>query len=83
MKYGYGVTEKTLRDLVEAVVRARVFDSATLLAALERGPISTEAREAIREALADELVETGLGPDAEPNDRGRLIETAIDWLGYR
>ena len=39
------------------------------------GPESTT--EEIRQTLADELVESGLGPDGEPNDRGRLIEVAV------
>lgn len=45
--------------------------------------LDQSTREAIRHILADELVETGLRPDDEPNDRGLLIETTIDWLGHQ
>jgi hypothetical protein len=38
-------------------------------------------RETMRDLLSDEFVETGLGPDDEPNQRGLLIEAAIAWLG--
>ena len=82
MSHGYDITEKVIRDLIEAVLDTRASDSQTLLPALRVGPLSAENREAIREVLAEELVETGLGPDGAPNERGRFVEAAIDWLGH-
>jgi hypothetical protein len=35
----------------------------------------------LREIVADELLETGLSADNEPNARGHLLEAIIDWLG--
>jgi hypothetical protein len=40
-----------------------------------------DERESLREVLATELVETGLGEASEPNKRGLLIEDIIDALG--
>lgn len=45
-------------------------------------PLSSEQRENIREALADELVETGLDENDEPNSKGLLLEHIIDRLGH-
>jgi hypothetical protein len=83
MKYGYGVTETVIRNLIETVLQDRAAQSAALIAALRSGPVSVDDRERMRECLADELLETGLEGDTEPNERGRLIEAAIDWLGRR
>jgi hypothetical protein len=69
MKYGYGVTETAIRNLIEAVLQDRTAQSAALIAALRSGPVSVEDRERMRECLADELLETGLEDDAEPNER--------------
>jgi hypothetical protein len=46
-------------------------------------PLTQDEREMMREILAAELVESGLGQGDEPNDRGLLIETAITWLGHK
>lgn len=43
--------------------------------------LSDEDRAALREALADELMESGLREDSEPNTRGHQIEDLIDKLG--
>ncbi len=53
-----------------------------VLASLEQVPLTFEQREDMREAIADELVETGLGEDDEPNEKGLLLENLIDHLGY-
>lgn len=45
------------------------------------GSLSDHERETLRSLLADELVETGLGPDDEPNARGIELEDLIDRLG--
>lgn len=43
-------------------------------------PLTRATREAMREALASELCETGLDPDDEPNTRGLALEDLIDIL---
>ncbi|MBP6940667.1 MAG: hypothetical protein KBB65_02745 [Syntrophorhabdaceae bacterium] len=45
-------------------------------------PLTDEQREKLREVLANELLETGLGKDDEPNERGLLLEGLIDRLGH-
>jgi hypothetical protein len=32
----------------------------------------------VQEVVGDELTDSGLGADCEPNDRGRLLEQLID-----
>jgi hypothetical protein len=83
LRHQYSVTDKFIAGLIEQVLRSRVDNSAAILAALRREPLMDDDMETIRGILAEELVENGLGPDGEPNERGRLIETAIDWLGHR
>jgi hypothetical protein len=82
VRYGYGVTEKALQNLVEEVLRRRAPSDPQLLDAVARKHLTEESREAIRRALADELIEAGLGKEGDPNDHGRLVETAIDWVGH-
>lgn len=77
------MTDKFLSDLIEQVLRSRLQDPVVLLSALRRQPLGEDDREEMRGVLADELVENGLGPDGEPNERGNFIEAAIDWLGHR
>ncbi len=40
-------------------------------------------RLALQQAVADELLATGLGEDDEPNERGLRLESLIDFLGRR
>ena len=82
-KHGYAVTQAQLCKLLEEIVRARAPDQLSLITRLGHASFSPEDREALRETLSEELVEEGLGPDDEPNSRGRLIEAAIDWLGHQ
>lgn len=44
-------------------------------------PLSDDQREALREALAHELTETGLEKNDEPNERGRMLDDLIGRLG--
>lgn len=44
-------------------------------------PLTTEQREELRQVLADELCETGLQPDDEPNERGLRLDDLIGQLG--
>lgn len=80
-RYGFGITEEVLRRLIREVISARAPDRIGLIDKLG-SRLDESTRESIRHILADELVETGLRPDDEPNDRGLLIEAAIDWLGH-
>lgn len=43
--------------------------------------LAPEQREPLRGSLADELCESGLRPDDEPNERGHAIEELIDLVG--
>jgi hypothetical protein len=79
----YPVSDAAMMRLIEGIVRARAPTDLRVATALQDRHLSDEQRETLRELLSDELVETGLGPDDEPNERGRLIEAAIDWLGHR
>ena len=81
-RFGYGVSDEVLRRLVREVVSARAPDRIGLIDKLG-SRLDQSTRESIRHILADELLETGLGPDDEHNERGLLIESAIDWLGHQ
>ena len=52
-----------------------------LLDLLGAQPLTEDQREALREALADELIETGLRDDSEPDERGRPLDDIIGRLG--
>jgi len=45
-------------------------------------PITDEKREELRGVISEELLETGLGKDDEPNEHGLLLEHLIDILGH-
>lgn len=82
-RFGFGVTSTSLMRLIRDVIGKRAPEFLPLAQSLGTRPLTEEQREALREALAEELVADGLGPDDEPNDYGRFIEAAIDWLGSR
>ena len=82
-QYGYGVNNEVLIQLIRDVLTARTPDKLNYLRVEGIWSLQSEQREEIREVLADEFIEYGLGEDGEPNNRGRLIEAAIDWLGHR
>lgn len=79
----YGVTDAVLLRVIHEVVSTRAPEKLSLIGGLRAAPLSADSRETIRGLLADELVEKGLGPDDEPNERGRLVAAAIDWLGHQ
>lgn len=76
-----GPALSSLLRLLEPAVRQHRPELAPPLDRLGAAPLAVEEREALREALADELRARGLGPDDEPNELGRRIEAAIDRLG--
>ena len=82
-RFGYGVTDAVLLRVIHEVVSTRAPEKLGLIGTLGAAPLSADSREAIRGLLADELIENGLGPDDEPNKRGRDVEAAIDWLGHQ
>ena len=82
-RFGYGVTDAVLLRVIHEVVTTRAPEKLGLILNLGTAPLSADSREAIRGLLADELVENGLGSDDEPNERGRHVEAAIDWLGHQ
>ncbi len=82
-RYGYGVTEKVLQKLTRDVIHARAPEHASLVDQIGAQRLTLDDRDTMREILSDELVDTGLGPDDEPNERGLLIEAAIAWLGHK
>lgn len=69
-----------------ALLRAAVHrHSPTLerrLATLGTVPLNLEEREALRSAVLDEFLETGLDDSQEPNKRGLNLQSIIDDLGH-
>jgi hypothetical protein len=66
--------------LYEIIVRQLPGD-ATRLQEASLDSLSVGDLEAIRTALAHELMQTGLSDGHEPNSRGMQIEDLIDYLG--
>jgi hypothetical protein len=52
------------------------------IVAFQSAVLTNDQREELRQILTDELMETGLGDDDEPNERGLLLEELIDKLGH-
>lgn len=71
-----------IRVLTELVGRRSPIDLA-IVAAINARELSADERERLREIVADEFVEYGLGPDDEPNSRGLLLDDIIAWLGHK
>ncbi len=71
--------EKTLLKEVVSKLRPAL---APVIDSLGSVPLSLEQREELREALVEELINTGLHEDDEPNSRGLLLDRLIDRLGH-
>ncbi len=69
-------------QLLRQIVSKHEPDLLRLVGSIGSVPLTTEERESLREIVARELVETGLGPNDEPNDRGLLLEDLIDQLAH-
>ncbi|OEU66101.1 MAG: hypothetical protein BA867_08755 [Desulfobacterales bacterium S5133MH16] len=69
-------------NLLRKILFQRYPSLLPVLASLGQVPLNFEQREDMREAIANELVETGLDEDDEPNEKGLLLENLIDHLGY-
>ncbi len=79
--YPGGVEDRALVRLIKDIICARAPDLVDVIARIGSEAIPHSDAERVREILADELVENGLGPDDEPDERGRLVELAIDFVG--
>jgi len=67
--------------LLRRVVRQRYPRLLGALEGLGKVPLTEEQREGIRQALLEELLETGLQADDEPNERGEELDLLIGKLG--
>lgn len=67
-------------ELLKGAVEARSPQHLPLLQSLGRRPLTRDEREALRGALADEMVAVGLEPSDEPNDYGRKLDDLIGRL---
>ena len=66
------------RELLEEVLKARGGDRPALRGIADRNHISDSEVEALCLMITEEFIETGLGPDDEPNERGRRLERLLD-----
>jgi hypothetical protein len=66
--------------LLEEVVRKRDPSLLRLVGSLGEAPLDDEQREPLFLVLRDELVDTGLLPDYEPNERGAKLGELLDLL---
>lgn len=78
MRRRYAVSDSAMIRFIKDVVTARQPEEISLIAAVHNRRLSDTEREALRELLADELVETGLGPDDEPDGARAAYR-----IGYR
>jgi hypothetical protein len=68
-------------ELLHHAVAEHNSDLLPLLSEIGRRPLSSDEREELRGALAEELTESGLGPGDEPTDYGRRLDDLIGRLG--
>lgn len=69
-------------QFLRQVVEKREPELLPLVGLLGVVPLTTEQREQLRDIISDELCETGLQEDSEPNRRGSQLEDLIDMLGH-
>jgi hypothetical protein len=85
-KIGVKMNTKVLKseetDLLREILLRHRSPLSTMIDSIGIVPLTNEQREELRGVIADELVETGLGKDDEPNERGLLLERLIDRLGH-
>jgi hypothetical protein len=68
--------------LVETLVK-RLHDLPENIELLLESQLTESQADKINQALTDELCETGLNPDGEPNQRGVILEELIDWINAK
>jgi hypothetical protein len=71
-----------MRKLLGEIVCSRRPDLLGLLDLSTDTKLTEEQREDLRLAVADELLETGLQENDEPNKRGLLLDELISRLGH-
>ncbi|HEX6903868.1 MAG TPA: hypothetical protein VF789_29425 [Thermoanaerobaculia bacterium] len=69
------------KELLRAVISRREPRLLKIVETLEKAPLTDEQREMLREVLADELCESGLRDDDEPNELGTRLDDLIGRLG--
>ena len=70
------------KNILKEVLSKRRPYTLPLLDSLGSASLTDEQREELRGAIAEELIEAGLGPGDEPNQDGLLLESLIDRLGH-
>ena len=71
-----------MSELLSEIVWKRDPSMIGAVASLQDIQLTDDQREDLRQAVTDELIETGLRDDDEPNERGLLLEELIDRLGH-
>lgn len=71
-----------MSELLSEVLWKRDPSMIGVVASLQEVQLSEDQREELRQAITDELMETGLRDDDEPNERGLMLEELIDRLGH-
>ena len=71
-----------LSALLSEVVWKRNPDMIGIVASFQNVGLTETQREELRQTLTDELIDTGLRENDEPNERGLLLEELIDKLGH-
>jgi hypothetical protein len=69
--------------ILRQIVASRQPELLPLIEAIGTTPLGEDDRELLREAVASELVDTGLTVDDEVTPHGQVLEDLIDWLGTR
>ena len=69
-------------ELLRHVVRHKKPALYALVTASAIGPLTIAQREELREALADELGDSGFSDSGVINTKGRMLEALIDHLGH-
>ena len=64
--------------LLREVLEKRLPEFTAVLLNDHEAQVSREVLGRIQDAIGDELCETGIGPDSEPNARGLQLEELID-----
>ena len=71
-----------LAELLGEIIRKRCPGAIGMMGSLPEVRLTKDQTEEVRQAVTDELIETGLADDDAPNERGLLIEELIDRLGH-
>ena len=67
--------------LLRRVVSRRLPSLLRRIETLGVEPLNEQEKSLLWDAISDELIETGLRPDDEPNERGIILDDLIDRIG--